>query len=152
LERITDFFYGPTQSTEREALKSLIGAEAFKNLQDRFVAPVQKILKQREVLKQPLTDISPELIVGAGFLGQLQGKTTGGVVLGNFYKRGLGTISDRAYNVFYGLYVDPVISRDFLRLNGDINAFVNSSPRNAMLYQMMLREDEANNPQQSPAR
>lgn len=152
LERITDFFYGPTQSTEREALKSLIGAEAFKNLQDRFVAPVQKILKQREVLNQPLTDISPELIVGAGFLGQLQGKTTGGVVLGNFYKRGLGTISDRAYNVFYGLYVDPVISRDFLRLNGDINAFVNSSPRNAMLYQMMLREDEANNPPQSQAR
>jgi hypothetical protein len=152
LERITDFFYGPTQATEREAFKSLIGAEAFTNLQDRFVAPVQKILKQREVLKQPLTDITPELIVGTGFLGQLQGKTTGGVVLGNFYRRGLGTISDRAYNVFYGLYVDPVISRDFLRLNGDINAFVNSSPRNAMLYQMMLREDEANNPQQSPAR
>lgn len=152
LERITDFFYGPTQATEREAFKSLIGAEAFKNLQDRFVAPVQKILKQREVLKQPLTDIAPDLIVGTGFLGQLQGKTTGGVVLGNFYKRGLGTISDRAYNVFYGLYVDPVISRDFLKFNGDINAFVNSSPRNALLYQTLVREDQANNPQQSLAR
>jgi hypothetical protein len=152
LERITDFFYGPTQKTERDAFRSLIGKQEFGNLEQRFAAPIKRIFEQRKKLGVAMGDVRDDLIVASGALGQLQGRSTAGVILGNYLRRALDAVANRGYGVLYGLYVDPVISRDFLKAKGDINAFVNSSPRNAMLYQMMVREDEANNPQQSPAR
>ena len=152
LERITDFFYGPTQKTERDAFRALVGKEEFGNLQQRFAEPIKRIFEQRKKLGVAMGDIREDLIVASGSLGQLQGRSTAGVILGNYLRRAFDAISNRGYNVLYGLYVDPTISRDFLKAKGDINAFVNSNPRNALMYQMMLREDEANNPQQSPAR
>lgn len=152
LERITDFFYGPTQKTERDAFRALVGKEEFGNLQQRFAEPIKRIFEQRKKLGVAMGDIREDLIVASGSLGQLQGRSTAGVILGNYLRRAFDAIANRGYNVLYGLYVDPTISRDFLKAKGDINAFVNASPRNALMYQMMLREDEANNPQQSPAR
>lgn len=165
VEQLTDFFFGVGQKTEREAFRALIGKQEFNNLQKNYIEGLRMTAEHRRNLGLPMSDLRQAATFLAGTAGQLQNKSSGGFIFGQYVGRSVDFIRNELYNVFYGAYVDPKWSNEVLKFKGNLDAFANANPRNAIAYQMWLKQDEeakrerlqrqssaTKRPQQSPAR
>ena len=142
LSQITDFFFGNDQKAKRDAFIELVGRDAFNTLQKTYGEPIARILKKRTELGVPVSSIRPEMITLFGTYGTLQGKSTRGVMAGNQAMDSLNFIQNKKYNLAHLLYLDPQTSEAFRKASYNISKFVNSSPRNAIAYQIALSRDE----------
>lgn len=152
LTRITDFFYSPTNKARRDAFIELVGRDAYRNLENLIGKPASKIIDRFEKAKIALPDTRAEFTVAAGTLGQLQGRPTGGVVIGNYLDRMLNFIQNKQYNLLYALYVNPETAKAWAKSLSDVNKFVNANPRNAAIYRIAQDADNSESTERQPTR
>lgn len=142
LENITNFFYGAQMRTQRDALRELLGKDAFNNLEKQIAQPIARIHDTQQRLNIALPNLRQTLTTGFGVGGALQGQSTRGVMKGALGFSIWSALAEGQYKTGYLLYVDPVFSKAFRNAAYNVDKFVNASPRNAIAYRMATQEDQ----------
>lgn len=142
LANISDFFEGASNRTQRDAMRELIGAEAFDNLKKTLGDPIVRIHKTQQRLAAGTGDFKENLIAASAATGLAKGRTTGGVVVGGALNRFINAIERNEHNLAYTLYIRPDTAKAFRQASYNVDKFINSSPRNALLYRLAAQEDQ----------
>lgn len=164
--QITNFFYGnsPAAIRQRESFMALLGKDTFNDLKDKWASPISTILKTSRDYGSKIYDFAPEMTIAASGVSFGMAGAGGnaspvgaqrGVILKNWFRDVSKAVRSYRMHEAYELFVDPVSSKAYREFNYNLNKFLNSTPRNLAAYQLAQRrdqEEQANNPQQSPAR
>ena len=142
LANISDFFEGASSRTQRDALRELIGAEAFDNLKKTLGDPIVRINATQQRLASGTGSFRDNLVAASAATGLAKGRTTGGVVVGNALNKFVNFIDNNLHNVAYALYINPSSAKAFREASYNVDKFVNASPRNALVYRLALQEDQ----------
>lgn len=164
-QQVTNFFYGDSAaaSRQRESFVALLGKKTFEELKDKYAKPINSVLQTAKNYGSRIYQFSPETTVAASAVSMvgaagapgasgLPGAQRGKILKG-WFDDIRATIRNGRINTAYLKFVDPEFSEAYRKSAYNLDRFLNASPRNLVAYQIaQQKDDEANNPQQSPAR